>query len=138
MAGLDEIVSMTAVTNERSRAVMERLGMSREAANDFQHPLLPEGAPAASTCPAPDQSRTMASDNQRRESPVADRRILAVVDQARQLIAQQPRHSFVALSVARADRVSDRRMRIWRRMLALTLAAHGLVLTCAVERLKPD
>lgn len=45
MAGLDEIVSMTAVTNKRSRAVMERLGMIRDAADDFQHPLLPEGHP---------------------------------------------------------------------------------------------
>lgn len=41
MAGLEEIVSMTARTNERSRAVMDRLGMTRDAADDFQHPLLP-------------------------------------------------------------------------------------------------
>jgi len=38
--GLDEIVSFTTVANERSRRVMERLGMTHDAADDFQHPLL--------------------------------------------------------------------------------------------------
>jgi ribosomal-protein-alanine N-acetyltransferase len=36
--GLDEIVSMTAEQNAPSRAVMERLGMSRDPAEDFDHP----------------------------------------------------------------------------------------------------
>jgi RimJ/RimL family protein N-acetyltransferase len=40
--GLREIVSYTAVGNERSRRVMERLGMRRDAAEDFDHPLLGE------------------------------------------------------------------------------------------------
>lgn len=40
---LDEIVSFTTVTNMRSRAVMERLGMHRNPADDFDHPKLPEG-----------------------------------------------------------------------------------------------
>ncbi len=44
-AGLDEIVSFTSVGNARSRAVMARLGMTCEAADDFDHPLLPEGDP---------------------------------------------------------------------------------------------
>jgi RimJ/RimL family protein N-acetyltransferase len=35
---LNEIVSFTAVSNERSRRVMERLGMRRDG--DFDHPLL--------------------------------------------------------------------------------------------------
>jgi len=39
-AGLGEIVSMTAVGNVRSRAVMERLGMRRDPADDFEHPNL--------------------------------------------------------------------------------------------------
>lgn len=39
-AGLAEIISMTAVTNLRSRAVMERLGMTRDPADDFGHPRL--------------------------------------------------------------------------------------------------
>lgn len=39
-AGLDEIVSFTAVLNERSQAVMRRLGMSRDPAEDFDHPTL--------------------------------------------------------------------------------------------------
>lgn len=43
--GLDEIVSMTTVGNLRSRAVMERLGMTRDPADDFEHPNVPEGHP---------------------------------------------------------------------------------------------
>jgi RimJ/RimL family protein N-acetyltransferase len=42
---LAEIVSYTSVTNFRSRAVMERLGMRRNPAHDFDHPLLPENHP---------------------------------------------------------------------------------------------
>lgn len=42
---LGEIVSFTTVRNHRSRRVMERLGMSRDPADDFDHPLLPEGHP---------------------------------------------------------------------------------------------
>ena len=43
--GLDEIVAMTAVRNERSRRVMERLGMTRNAADDFDHPNIVAGHP---------------------------------------------------------------------------------------------
>jgi len=43
--GLTEIVSMTTVSNKRSRAVMERLGMTRDPADDFSYPLIPEGHP---------------------------------------------------------------------------------------------
>lgn len=43
--GLEEIVSMTTVRNRRSRAVMERLGMSRDPADDFEFPTLPPGDP---------------------------------------------------------------------------------------------
>jgi len=41
--GLEEIVSFTVPHNIRSRAVMERLGMTRSADDDFDHPVLPEG-----------------------------------------------------------------------------------------------
>ena len=41
--GVPEIVSVTAITNERSAAVMRRLGMTRDPADDFLHPNLPEG-----------------------------------------------------------------------------------------------
>jgi RimJ/RimL family protein N-acetyltransferase len=41
--GLDEIVSFTAVGNARSRAVMERIGMTHHPADDFDHPALPQG-----------------------------------------------------------------------------------------------
>ena len=36
--GLDEIVSFTVAANRRSQAVMERLGMRRDPADDFVHP----------------------------------------------------------------------------------------------------
>jgi len=42
---LAEIVSFTSVTHLRSRAVMERLGMRRDPADDFDRPALPEGHP---------------------------------------------------------------------------------------------
>ena len=38
--GLDEIVSFTVAANRRSRAVMARLGMHRDPADDFDHPLV--------------------------------------------------------------------------------------------------
>lgn len=43
--GLDEIVSMTSVTNLRSRRVMEKLGMRRYPADDFEHPGMDAGHP---------------------------------------------------------------------------------------------
>lgn len=43
VAGLSEIVTFTAAVNLRSRAVMERLGMVRDPAEDFDHPALAEG-----------------------------------------------------------------------------------------------
>lgn len=43
--GLDEILSWTTVTNQRSRAVMERLGMTHDPADDFEHPRVPIGHP---------------------------------------------------------------------------------------------
>ena len=41
--GFEEVVSITVPTNVRSRRVMERLGMRRTPADDFDHPSLPEG-----------------------------------------------------------------------------------------------
>lgn len=43
--GLAEVVSFTVVANRRSRRVMERLGMTRSPADDFEHPGLPGGHP---------------------------------------------------------------------------------------------
>jgi RimJ/RimL family protein N-acetyltransferase len=40
---LEEIVSMTAETNQRSRRVMERLGMTHDPEDDFDHPRVPRG-----------------------------------------------------------------------------------------------
>lgn len=43
--GLDEIVSITVPANARSRRVMERIGMTRDPADDFDHPRLADGDP---------------------------------------------------------------------------------------------
>ena len=40
---LAEILSFTAVENQRSRRVMEKIGMTHDSADDFDHPLLPAG-----------------------------------------------------------------------------------------------
>ncbi len=40
--GLDEVVSFAVDSNHRSTAVMERIGMSRDTAGDFDHPEVPE------------------------------------------------------------------------------------------------
>jgi RimJ/RimL family protein N-acetyltransferase len=40
-----DVVSFTSVANQRSRAVMERLGMRRDPAEDFDYPSFPEGHP---------------------------------------------------------------------------------------------
>ncbi|HTR50057.1 MAG TPA: GNAT family N-acetyltransferase [Kofleriaceae bacterium] len=42
--GLAEVVAFTIPSNTRSLAVMERLGMERDPADDFDHPRLPDGA----------------------------------------------------------------------------------------------
>jgi len=44
-AGLGEIVAFTVPANTRSRAVMLRLGMHHDPADDFEHPRLPPGDP---------------------------------------------------------------------------------------------
>jgi RimJ/RimL family protein N-acetyltransferase len=41
--GLDEIVSFTAPANQRSIRVMQRLGMTHDSADDFDHPRVPVG-----------------------------------------------------------------------------------------------
>ena len=41
--GLTEIVSFTAVINDRSRRVMRKLGMSHDPTDDFDHPAVPAG-----------------------------------------------------------------------------------------------
>lgn len=42
---ISEIVSFTVPANLRSRAVMQRLGMSHDPNENFEHPKLPEGHP---------------------------------------------------------------------------------------------
>ena len=42
-AGLREIVSFTSADNLRSQAVMRRIGMTHDPADDFDHPRLPNG-----------------------------------------------------------------------------------------------
>jgi len=41
--GLDEVVSFTSVGNANSRRVMEKIGMSHDEADDFDHPNMPDG-----------------------------------------------------------------------------------------------
>ncbi len=43
--GLPSLVSFTVPDNLRSRRVMEKLGMTHNPADDFDHPKLPEGHP---------------------------------------------------------------------------------------------
>src|SRR5690606_4543985 len=43
--GLDDVVSFTAVPNLRSQAVMRRLGMCHDRADDFDHPRIADGHP---------------------------------------------------------------------------------------------
>jgi RimJ/RimL family protein N-acetyltransferase len=40
---LKELVSFTSESNLKSRRVMEKIGMTHDAADDFDHPALPEG-----------------------------------------------------------------------------------------------
>jgi RimJ/RimL family protein N-acetyltransferase len=42
---LQQIVAFTVPLNKRSMRVMERIGMSRDVADDFEHPKLPPGHP---------------------------------------------------------------------------------------------
>lgn len=47
--GLSEIVSFTAVSNERSQAVMRRLSMTHDPADDFDFPTIEAGHPLRRT-----------------------------------------------------------------------------------------
>ncbi len=42
---LPEIIAHAGAGNDASRVVMAKLGMSRDPADDFDHPLVPEGSP---------------------------------------------------------------------------------------------
>lgn len=42
--GLEEIVSFTAAVNQRSRRVMEKIGMHRDEGDDFDHPRVEAGS----------------------------------------------------------------------------------------------
>jgi RimJ/RimL family protein N-acetyltransferase len=43
--GLEEIVAFTSTGNQKSRRVMEKIGMSHQPDRDFDHPRIPEGSP---------------------------------------------------------------------------------------------
>lgn len=43
--GLEEVVAFTVPANQPSWTLMQRLGMRRDEAGDFEHPRLPEGHP---------------------------------------------------------------------------------------------
>jgi RimJ/RimL family protein N-acetyltransferase len=42
---LKQVVSFTAMSNQRSQRVMQQLGMRRDPEEDFEHPDLPDGHP---------------------------------------------------------------------------------------------
>lgn len=42
---IEQLVSFTVPSNLRSRGVMEKLGMTRNSSEDFDHPNLPDGHP---------------------------------------------------------------------------------------------
>jgi RimJ/RimL family protein N-acetyltransferase len=46
-AELEAVVSYTSAANQRSRRLMERLGMRRDPAGDFEHPRIARGHPLA-------------------------------------------------------------------------------------------
>ncbi len=48
--GLQEIVAMTQLSNLRSRAVMDRLGMQEAVGEEFEHPAVPVGSHARAMC----------------------------------------------------------------------------------------
>jgi len=43
--GLDQVVSFTSVGNAKSRRVMEKIGMTHDPSEDFDHPNVAEGSP---------------------------------------------------------------------------------------------
>ena len=43
--GLDEVISFTADTNSKSQRVMQKIGLVRDYAADFEHPGVPVGSP---------------------------------------------------------------------------------------------
>ncbi len=43
--GLEEVVSFAVHDNDRSTAVMQRIGMVRDASSDFDHPRIPDETP---------------------------------------------------------------------------------------------
>ena len=55
--GLDEIVSFTVPANVALAAVMERIGMTHDPADDFDHPRLPVGHPLRRARPVPALAR---------------------------------------------------------------------------------
>jgi RimJ/RimL family protein N-acetyltransferase len=44
-AGLDEVLSWTTTTNKPSQRVMEKIGMTHDEAEDFDHPRIADGHP---------------------------------------------------------------------------------------------
>ena len=48
--GLEEIVAITTLRNTRSRAVMQRLGMQKSPADEFDHPAFPPDHPERRCC----------------------------------------------------------------------------------------
>jgi len=74
-ADLAEIVSFTVPMNQRSRGVMAKLGLQREAKDDFEHPSLPIGHRLRSHVLyrlARDRFRTAAAERQTPHDPLSE------------------------------------------------------------------
>jgi len=78
--GVAEVVAMTARLNRRSQRVMERLGMTRDPADDFDHPWIADGdrlrphvlyrrAAGAAGRPAMNHANAAAIDAMRLDTP---------------------------------------------------------------------
>ncbi|WP_238121689.1 MULTISPECIES: GNAT family N-acetyltransferase [unclassified Xanthobacter] len=73
--GLEEIVAITVPSNRRSRAVMERLGMTHDPRDDFDMPTVPVGHPLRHhvlyrmSREAPEPDASAAPHDQRRPVP---------------------------------------------------------------------
>jgi RimJ/RimL family protein N-acetyltransferase len=68
--GLDSLVSFTVPANVRSRRVMEKIGMTHDPDDDFNHPRQPEGIRCGAMCSTACGARPLvAVPSRRRSSP---------------------------------------------------------------------
>jgi RimJ/RimL family protein N-acetyltransferase len=102
--GLEEVVSLTSVQNERSQAVMRRLGMKRDAEGDFEHPAYRPGDPLrahvlyrlrSDAAPGPEPSErgggAAGTGVRGRSDRVSEHRVTQVASHRRTVVPDPPR-----------------------------------------------